>query len=75
MKTINQLYIGQKATITGFSDENISLVLNELGFFLGETIELASIAPMGDPICIKSQETLISIRESEAKSIQIKPLP
>lgn len=70
--TANDLAIGSKAIITGFGNDELSLLLNELGFFVGEQIEIASVAPLGDPICIKSEESLISIRRNDAKSILIK---
>lgn len=70
--TLTDLHIGGKGIITGFQDEQLSLLLNELGFFMGEMVELTSKAPLGDPICIKSEESLISIRRSDAKSILIK---
>lgn len=70
--TVDDLQVGNKAVITGFLDDQLSLLLNELGFFLGETIELSSKAPLGDPLCIKSEESIISIRRVDAKSIVIK---
>lgn len=70
--TVNELAIGSKAVIIGFQDDHLGLLLNELGFFLGETVEVTSKAPLGDPLCIKTDESLISIRRSDAKSILIK---
>ncbi len=72
--TVNDLRIGESAKIIAFSDEELSLVLNEMGFLLGEFIELTAVAPFGDPICIKSSETLLSIRRKDANSILVKKL-
>ncbi len=72
--TVNDLEIGGNATIIGFKDEKLGLMLSEMGFILNEQIELTSIAPFGDPICIRSDETLLSIRRSEALQILIEPI-
>lgn len=72
--TVNDLKNGELAKIIGFTDEDLGLVLNELGFLLGELIELSSVAPFGDPICIKTEETMLSIRRADASSILVQKI-
>lgn len=66
---LSELEIGDSAEILNFEDEQIALLLNEMGFFPGENIELLSRSPLGDPLCIKTEDTLLSIRKHDAQSI------
>ena len=69
---IDQLLPGDRAEILGFEDDNLALLLNDMGLFLGEEIELSSVAPLGCPLCIKTDESLISLRCEYASQIVIK---
>ncbi len=70
--TLNDLKLGDQAEIIDFTDDSIALLLNEMGFLLGSHVELTSVSPFGDPICIKSEETLLSLRRRDAHHIIIK---
>lgn len=71
---LSELSVGDQAEVIEFLDEDLSLVLNNLGIFQGESVELSNIAPLGDPICVKVRESLISLRKSDAKSIVIQKI-
>lgn len=71
---LTDLSIGEKAKVTQFLDQELSLLFYDLGLFEGEVLELSNIAPLGDPVCIKVRESLISVRKKEAKTIVIQKL-
>lgn len=69
IKTVADLHIGEKGTICGFTDEETSLKLLEMGCLPGCEIELDRKAPLGDPICIKVCGYNLSMRLEEASTI------
>lgn len=68
-KTITDLKIGEKAIISGFSDDSLSLKLLEMGCLPGTEVELTGIAPLGDPICISLMDYQLSLRKEEAAKV------
>ncbi len=70
--TLATLKIGQKALVTGFTDEALSLKLLEMGCLPGAEIEMHAIAPLGDPLCISVYGYKLSMRISEANTVLIK---
>jgi len=37
-------------------------------------IEISGKAPLGDPLCIKNEESMISIRHGEAKKVLVEKI-
>lgn len=72
MLTLADLKIGEKAEITGFTDEILSLKLLEMGCLPGTEVELTHLAPFGDPIAVKVSGYTLSMRKEEAATIQVK---
>ena len=70
--TLDKLLPGQKAEIEQFSDLDLSLKLLEMGCTPGEIITMISYAPLGDPISIKVDNYLLSLRKKEASSVIVK---
>lgn len=70
-KTIASLKIGESGTISGFTDELMSLKLLEMGCLPGSKIELDSVAPLGCPICINVSGYRLAIRLEEASTVLI----
>ncbi|MBC8112724.1 MAG: ferrous iron transport protein A [Verrucomicrobia bacterium] len=70
-KTVANLKIGEKAVITHFSDEQMSLKLLEMGCLPGTEIQLRYVAPLGDPICIAVAGYTLSMRLEEAATILV----
>lgn len=66
-----QLKKGESAFVKTFQDKFIGLKMMELGCFPGQKVTLEQIAPLGDPIAISFNGSLISLRRAEAKTIQI----
>ena len=72
--TASELTPGEEGKIVEFQDEHLAILLNELGLFVGEVIQLTTRAPLGDPICIQTRETMVSIRTVDASQIIVKKL-
>lgn len=72
LRTLAELKPGVKATIDSFTDEDLSIRLLELGCLPGEEVEVAHIAPLGDPIAINLYGHKLSLRKKEAESILVK---
>ena len=72
MTTLDKLKIGQKASIKELTDSFLSLKLIEMGCLPGETVKLANIAPLGDPIAIEVSGYLLSLRKKEASTVVVK---
>jgi ferrous iron transport protein A len=70
--TVNDLTIGQKATVKEFTDHGLGIHLMEMGVVPGETITVERVAPMGDPIAVRVSDLLLMMRRKEAASILVK---
>ena len=62
---------GETAIISGFSDEELSVKLLEMGFLPGSVVRLNFTAPFGDPICVSISGYDLSLRLDEASVISI----
>lgn len=71
MRTLADLKKREKAVITGFTDDTLSVKLMEMGCLPGTEVELELVAPLGDPIAIRVAGYHLSLRKSEAASIKI----
>jgi ferrous iron transport protein A len=72
LRKLSDLEPGSKAIIDSYTDDELSLRLLELGCLPGEEIEVAHIAPLGDPIAINLYGHKLSLRKKEAESILVK---
>ncbi|WP_448529046.1 FeoA family protein [Raineya sp.] len=68
---LHQVPTGEKVKILEFQQRGIFLKLLEMGLLPNTTIEVLGKAPLGDPIYIAVQETLIALRKSEAQNIVV----
>ncbi|MEY4930852.1 MAG: hypothetical protein RI909_1576 [Bacteroidota bacterium] len=62
---------GETAVISGFTEEEISVKLLEMGFLPGTAVRFNFTAPLGDPICVSVSGLDLSLRISEASTIII----
>ena len=69
-----QLNVGESAVIDSFIDEELSLILLEMGCIPGEVVKIDRIAPLGDPIAISVLDYTLSLRKAEASTILISPV-
>ncbi|HZX73788.1 MAG TPA: FeoA family protein [Cyclobacteriaceae bacterium] len=65
------MIIGETAIISGFSDEELSVKLLEMGFLPGTAVRFNFKAPFGDPICVSLAGYDLSLRLDEASVISI----
>lgn len=72
-KTLDKLRSGDKAVVTAVSSSNTFLQkkLLTMGLIAGTSIEVLCHAPLGDPIKIKALGCMLSLRLSEAASIEV----
>lgn len=68
---LSHIPIGESAIVLGFSDEEISLKLIELGCIPGTKITMVRKAPLGDPLAFACSGSLISLRIQEATTVQV----
>jgi ferrous iron transport protein A len=75
MTTLDQLRVGQRATIHSLQGTD-SLVqrLLEMGLLEGEEIEIVGFAPLGDPMEIRLPDYRLSLRRAEAARVAVTPL-
>jgi len=71
--TLNQLNIGDKAKVSGYSRDNPQILrrILEMGLTRGTEVEVTQFSPMGDPMEIAVKGYLLSVRLSEAALIEI----
>jgi ferrous iron transport protein A len=70
--TLASLQPGHSAVIKGFfSDDSSFLRFRELGLLPGTAVKVIRRAPLGDPIEISVRGSLLSVRDHEARFIEI----
>jgi ferrous iron transport protein A len=62
---------GESAVISGFTDEQLSVKLLEMGFLPGTVVRFNFTAPFGDPVCVRISGFDLSLRLEEASTIII----
>lgn len=70
-KTVADMVSGETAVISGFTDDEISVKLLEMGFLPGTAVRFNFTAPLGDPVCVSVSGMDLSLRISEASTITI----
>jgi ferrous iron transport protein A len=70
-KTVADMVPGETAIIAGFSDQDLSVKLLEMGFLPGTAVRFNFKAPLGDPICVSVSGYDLSLRMTEAATISI----
>jgi Fe2+ transport system protein FeoA len=68
---LSELKKGERATIKGYIDDELYLKMMEMGFIIGEEIEVVESAFFNDPIAYKVCGYIVSLRKSEAETILI----
>ena len=75
MKRLGELAVGERATIVGFSDQNVSQQrLQSLGLLPGTEIEVKRLAPLGDPVQIFLRGFSLGIRKSDADGLVVQSI-
>jgi ferrous iron transport protein A len=74
LNSLSDLKFRESAVICGITancDNNIRQRLLDLGFIKGATVSVRNISPMGNPVAYYIHETLIALRNEDAKCVQI----
>ncbi len=71
MRTADQIKKGETAIIDRIAADELTLNLMEMGFLPGKKISLLQKAPLKDPLAFKLENTVIALRKSEAKLIEV----
>jgi ferrous iron transport protein A len=75
MNTLDQLRVGDRATIVDVSGQDgVAVRLLEMGLTEGEEIEVIGFAPLGDPIEFQVRGYRLSLRANEARRLQVERL-
>lgn len=76
LRPLSSLKVGQKAVVHSLKsgDHVLRNRLLSMGLVAGTALELMCVAPLGDPIKIKALGYSLSLRLSEANSIDVAPL-
>jgi ferrous iron transport protein A len=70
-KSVAFMKPGETAVISGFTDEELSVKLLEMGFLPGTVIRFNFSAPLGDPVCVNISGYNLSLRLDEASTISV----
>ena len=71
VRTVADMIPGETAVISGFTDDQISVKLLEMGFLPGTAVRFNFTAPFGDPVCVSVSGYDLSLRVDEASTISI----
>jgi len=71
VRNVAQMVPGEVAVVSGFTDEQLSVKLMEMGCLPGSAIRFNFTAAFGDPICISVSGYELSLRLEEASTISI----
>ncbi|MBQ9393271.1 MAG: ferrous iron transport protein A [Oscillospiraceae bacterium] len=73
--TLAELAVGQSARVTAISLRGAKRMrLQELGFLPGGRVTALQESPFGDPVAYGVLDTVIALRRSDARSIEIEPI-
>ncbi len=70
-KSVADMIPGETGIISGFSDDQLSSKLLEMGFLPGTAVRFNFTAPFGDPVCVTVSGFDLSLRLEEASMISI----
>jgi ferrous iron transport protein A len=70
-KNVSQMRPGEVGIVAGFTDQELSVKLMEMGCLPGVPVRFNFSAPFGDPICISVSGYELSLRVEEAATISI----
>ena len=72
---LNQLGIGCRGSVVAVAgDPEVRRRLLEMGFCNGASVEVVRRAPLGDPIEFRLRGYCLSLRDEQARCVQILPM-
>ncbi|MEO8472263.1 MAG: FeoA family protein [Chryseolinea sp.] len=70
-RNVAEMRPGEMGIVAGFTDEELSVKLMEMGCLPGAAVRFNFTAPFGDPVCISVSGYELSLRLEEAATISI----
>lgn len=70
-KLLSKMKRGEGGIVTELDKSAVALQLMEMGIFPGEYVFVDRIAPLGDPISVNVNGSLISLRRAEAAVVLV----
>lgn len=74
MLTLNQLSVGEEASIVRVTEHHLQSRLTDMGLIAGQEVRVVLKAPLGDPIAIAIQDYVVSLRIAEAQLVEVSNL-
>ena len=74
MLTLNQLAVGEEASIVQITEHHLQSRLAEMGLIAGQQIKMVLKAPLGDPIAVEVQDYVVTLRIAEAQLVEVSNL-
>lgn len=76
MGTLGELKVGDRARVTGYAETGAGYRrrLLSMGVTPGVEIDVARVAPMGDPVEIRVRGFSLSLRKAEAAALNVEKL-
>jgi|LauGreDrversion4_2_1035121.scaffolds.fasta_scaffold1552059_1 Fe2+ transport system protein FeoA len=68
---LSDLRRGESGIIRGYADEELHLKLMEMGFIIGEKINVVETGFFEDPMAFKVCGYIVSLRKTEAAAVEI----
>ena len=74
--TLDKMPKGSRCIVTSVSSSDVALrnKLQTMGIVAGTVLEVAAVAPLGDPVTIKALGYTLSLRLSEAAEVRVMPV-
>lgn len=74
-KNLSEITLGEVLIVETVTHPYLSNKLIEMGMFAGTELELLYTAPLGDPIAISMNGSVLTLRLDEAKYIHVHNTP
>lgn len=72
MKTLDQLQVGESATVAKLNGEGaVKRRIMDMGLTKGTAVTVRKVAPLGDPIELTIRGYELSIRKDEAAKVEV----
>ena len=72
MKTLDQLQVGERATVVRLNGEGaVKRRIMDMGLTKGTAVTVRKVAPLGDPIELTIRGYELSIRKEEAAKVEV----
>lgn len=71
MKELSKMKEGDRGVIVAIRESEITQVLHEMCVLPGEKVHVSRIAPLGDPISVRINGSMLSLRKEEASAILV----